>query len=618
MVATAQNAYSSVAFDASVRTGFADHVWFDTYRFNIWTYPLIGRIVCPESIPNCSTEQMLPLHVQYSGPDQASAYDLDGNLLEWYQPAWEPGNVLSYPWSEGQLAAALPRTTVVNRSDVWAADSSGSNASVTWSQGSGQSVSQGGTNTYSNDVSVSVSGGGLIEGFGINGSAGFDVTNSKATQTLKTSSEEHGASTGFTVEKTAQGVDDYVFAARTYILGQAPLTGTLQSLPLTTTVQTSGPLRLAYWANPYDPAAGGVWWGIAYNLPDVALNHPQRWTWTTTPEKPNIITFNPVVTSTSPFDQEFYSMRGLYVTTEDAPGGSQIVTAPVTETLLLQARVYNYSHVDMNAPGLAQPAEVVKVRFYGQLFQSGAGEYPTGGSFLIGEQTLAPIAGFASTTTPGDLPNWSLAVQSFSPADFAQTQAGGAYLRFWVVVWMEDSDGNLVPEMQGHGLLANPANATIDTLGDVPVEPYSNNAGTFKQVIYIQEPTAAGLPAAHPVSKAAPALTITTAAMDAPADIAFGKQLVSVTVQSGSEPITSLQLLYYEGDPQRGGRLFDWELIPYIAPGEQYVNRAIYTPAACGTRSIYVTALVPGGEVTQGVQAAGTPCAAFLPLVEHR
>ncbi len=60
--------------------------------------------------------------------------------MEWYQPVWEPGNVLSYPWTEAQLLALLPRTYISNKSNVWAADSSGSNASVTWEQGGGQNI----------------------------------------------------------------------------------------------------------------------------------------------------------------------------------------------------------------------------------------------------------------------------------------------------------------------------------------------------------------------------------------------------------------------------------------------------------------------------------------------
>jgi hypothetical protein len=525
----------------------------------------------------------------------------------------------------------LPRSTVANKSDVWAADSSGSNASVTWAQGGGQDVSQGSTKTYSNDTSISVAADASIEGFGISGSAGFDASTSSSTATLNTSSNMHGSSTGFSIAKTAQGVADYVFAAQTYILGQAQLTGTLQTLPLTTTVQTTGPLRLAYWTNPYDSVVGGPWWGTAYRIPDVALNHPQRWTWTSTPVQPNIMTFNKVVTSTSPFDQEFYLMRGLYVTSQGAPDGPQIVTAPVTETVLLQARVYNYSHVDMNAPNLVQKAAKVKVRFYGQLFQSDSGEYPVGDSFLIGEQTLAPIPGFASTTTPGDIPNWTMAVQPFNPAEFAQTHGGNAFVRFWVVVWMEDAAGKLVQEMAGHGLTGDPAQATINTMGDVGVEPYSNNVGTFKQVFYIEGPsvaadqqiatsepptlTLAGLVIAPP----APRLGLPPAEEQGPTyGGPYGKHQVSVTLQSGGSRLSSMQLLYYDGDPAHGGQLFDWELVPYVGAGSQYVNRVPYTPQACGVRTIYVVAKMGDVAATQSMQVENVPCLMILPWVDKQ
>lgn len=126
------------------------------------------------------------------------------------------------------------------------------------------------------------------------------------------------------------------------------------------------------------------------------------------------------------------------------------------------------------------------MRFYGQLFESEKGVFPVGGSFLIGEQNLAPIPGFASTTTPGDVPNWSMAVQPFDPTAFVATQKGGVYVRFWVVVWMEDLYGNLLGETPGHGLLSNPSVAEFTTMGDVPVEPYSNNVGSFKQTFFVQ------------------------------------------------------------------------------------------------------------------------------------
>ena len=621
-VTTTTTSYESTEFDASVQTGFADHVWFSNYRFNVWTYPVIGKTACPLGNPTCQPGQRLPLHLQISGPDQVNNYAFDGNVVEWYQPVWEPGNVLSYPWTENQLLALLPRTYISNKSNVWAADSSGSNASVTWAQGGGQSISQATSLANSNDESISVSAGFSIEGNGISASAAISRTENDSSQTLNTASNSHGASTGFAVNKTAQGVADYVYTAQTYILGQESTPGTLQTLPLTSTLVITGPLRLAFWADPFASIGGGRWWGTAYTLPDAALNHPQRWTYDSSSGG---MTFNHAVTSTSPFDQEFYVMRGLFVTPQGAPDGTQVTTAAVNDTVLLKARVYNYSHLDMNDPSLAQPAAKVRVQFYGQLFKSDAGEYPVGESFLIGESVLPPIPGFESATTPGDVPNWDMAVQEFSPQNFSQTQDGDVYVRFWVAVWMEDAQGNLVQEMAGHGLTAKPGPAPLSTLGDVAVEPYSNNAGTLQQVFYVQSATGQATGhAARPATRPATTSTGLTMTMDALQIVAplkpptmggpKGKHQVTVVVKNG-ESAGPLVLVYYDGDPTQGGKPFEWEMIPYIGAGTQYVNRVTYTPQACGQRTIYIVARQGSVETTQSMTIENVPCTLILPWI---
>ena len=158
--------------------------------------------------------------MQFSGPDELNHYDLDGNVVEWYQPPWEPGNLLSYPWTEAQLLATLPRPVINNKSDVWAADSSGSNASVTWTGGTGQQFSSGTTQAFSNDFGTTVSGNTSILGFDTEASVGFDAETANSTETLGTNSNENGSSTGFNVNKSAQGVADYIYVAQTYILSQ--------------------------------------------------------------------------------------------------------------------------------------------------------------------------------------------------------------------------------------------------------------------------------------------------------------------------------------------------------------------------------------------------------------
>ena len=615
-VNTDANSYTTYTFDASVRTGFADHVWFDSSRFNLWDYPIIGNTVCSLSTPNCP--QPLPLHVQFSGPDQINRYNLDGNVVEWFQPPWEPGNLLSYPWTEAQLLATLPRAVISNKSDEWAADSSGSTASVNWTGGTGQQFSSGVSQSFSSDGALSVSGSTNILGFDVNGSITLDNDTGRTLETLGTNANDNGSSTGFNVNKSAQGVADYVYVAQTYILGQNSAPGAFVSPQVTATVQMTGSLQLGYWVNPFDPQFGGPWWPRTYTLPDVALNHPQRWTWSTTPTQGDIMTFNQVTTTISPYDQEFYYMRGLYVTAADAPQGSQLTTAPVTETLLLQARVYNFSHLDMDSTRLAQPADHVKVRIYGQLFDSIEGQYPEGESFLIGETTLAPIPGFASTTTPGDQPNWRMATVTFDPLAFPQTQKGNVFLRFWVVTWMEDEENQLVAEMAGHGLTGDPAQLSINTLGDVPVEAYSNNAGTYKQVFYLQDPNvvpgSAGAAAAGPFTVTLASLQ--TAPPTPPLQAGpLGKYLVTATVHNGGGAQPSVQLIYYDGDPAQGGTPFDWEFLPYVGSGAQFVSRVTYSPQACGDRTVYVTAIAGTQQTTAAIKIPNVQCTIVLPLI---
>ena len=234
----------------------------------------------------------------------------------------------------------------------------------------------------------------------------------------------------------------YAYAAETYIFGQQPPAGTLQTSSLNTKVQGSGLLRVGFVADPTDSFAG-AWWAGAYTLPDVALNHPSRWDWTPPPPgQPDTFTFNQPSLA-SPATSELFHQRAIYHT-----GGHGCWTAAHQHhcrrcrSSCTRVRVYNYSLVDM-ASGTA-----VRVRFYGQPLDHTQHQF-MGNSFLIGEETLNPIPGF-NTDTGGDAPNWVFARATFDTSNYANT-----YLVFWVVVWMENN-GQLVSEIEGHGLHIDP------------------------------------------------------------------------------------------------------------------------------------------------------------------
>jgi hypothetical protein len=584
-VATRFNTYSSTQFDVSTQTGFSDHVWFTAKRFNIYNYRILGQCVAAAGsapLEGCPAGTR-PLYVQFSGPDQILPGRVDGSLLEWYQPVHEPGNVLSYPWSAALLqdlyAGFAPLTA--DPATTWATDSSGSTVSVSWTRGSGSDVTSGTVATQSIEVSTSVTGSVTLGLFDGSLTGGYDYNSSSSTSTLNESTSMLGSSTGIRVVKPPfPNPGQYAFAAQTYIFGQQVPGGTLQQIPLGTTVASTGPLWTAFVADPKDRDDGaGVWWPGAYSRPDVALNHPLRWSWTPPNNvHPDEITFNEA-NPQSPATSDFYVMKGLYVTPASSNGeGSQITQTAPTDAIRLQARVYNYSFADM------PQGSKVRVRFYGQPWNHQSVGF-AGDPFVIDEVLLNPIPGFDSDSTGGQQPNWSLASTTFTPSAHANS-----YLVFWVVVWMQEGtagDGAMVPEMVGHGLVALPGAATPPAA--IEIERYSNNVGLYNQPVFVC-PSQCGAP---PGASVGDGDGPTVDALEiAPKRVQqFEPATVTATLAASSEVgHDGVLAIFYDGDPAQGGEAFDANLVPHIRPGDVYATQVDFRPRTCGPHQIFVVA----------------------------
>jgi hypothetical protein len=392
--------------------------------------------------------------------------------------------------------------------------------------------------------------------------------------TLNESTSALGSSTGIKIIKPPfDNPGQYAYAAQTYIFGQQAPTGTVHDIPLSTTVQSSGPLWTAFLADPTDRSNGaGGWWAQAYTKPDVALNHPLRWTWTPpTPNTGDMMTFNSA-NAADPAGNEFYFMKGLYITPASANGlGPQLTQTTAGESIQLQARVYNYSLADMPV------GTAVHVRFYGQQWDNTTYNF-TGAAFVIQEVTLAPIPGFNSPSTGGQRPNWALASTTFDTTKYPDT-----YLVFWVVVWMEQN-GQLVPEVAGHGLTAIPAATTAPAA--VAIEAYSNNVGFYNLPFFVAPPTSR-LGAAPP---AAGDLTVQEVATAPTNVLLFDKAMVTATLATDDTSLDAVYVLFYDGDPQQGGETFDAELISHIRTHDTYVTQVKFQPRTCGPHTVVVVA----------------------------
>jgi hypothetical protein len=514
-VANTYNTYSGQTYTFNTATVFDDKVAATSELMNIYSYPVIGQTVCPAANPSCTDSEKVPLYIQYSAPDNIMHISpTDAAGLEWFQPPNEPGNLFSYPGSLTLLEAGGPQQLdLLTPSDQeWASTSMGS-FSVVWNMGGGNTVSSGSVSTHSFDTSVTVSGEASFEGGGVSGSASVDYNQSTSVSTLNTATQTFGESTGVTLNRVEKENSVFLYAGQSYIFGQSAPIGTIQTdLKLNTDVQSKGYLQVGHAADPLstETIQSGDWWKQAYTAaPDVALHHPERWLqmepsgsspqqvqfncpigytsafWTPLDDPGSCTSTNTTPTPENVTDALFYQMKGLFVTPGTSLGGPTTTMARLGDTVTLQARVYNYSLMNMSAD------TTVHVRFYAQpwdatggSFAAGSGEYGFANAVFIDEVQLPPIPAFCggSSQTGDDscmdenAPlNWVLAHTSWDTSTLSPYPSGDTTWKFWVVVWMEDSAG-LVPEIAQHGLKSIPAQ-NVASLAEIPVETYSNNLG---------------------------------------------------------------------------------------------------------------------------------------------
>jgi hypothetical protein len=581
---TRQNTYG---LKASTIAG--DYVLYTESRFNIWVYPVIGQSVCPATKPGCAATDKVPLTIQFSIPDQtADSSSGSGINMEWYQPPWEPFNVLSYPANLSQLKLIYPNLAEIASTGESFTDQGQLSQQVTWTSGSTSSQTAGfdENNSFENDLSVTAAVSFGEVGVGFEGS--LDLSGSSSLSQLNKSTTTYSSSTGIGVASTGSFLDpsNYRYPLTPVIFASKPpdQTAAVDRSPLSTQVQAYGLIRSAFTA---DPARGGVngaggWWSQAYNLPDVALNRPAHLQ-LATPEAGDvnclswgtgasqIDCFGPgTFAPNTPFTSEFHFMRGFFISNAAHPGqGPQLTMARAGDQLALQARVYDYSFVPITT--------TVHVDFYAQPIDSH--NVPDGPSFFINEATLQQgIPGFSDVD--GAPLNWSLATVNFDTTAYS-----GQTLAFWVLVWMEPDATGKVTEMPGHGLTAIPTNfKNFTSLADVPTEAWSNNVGLYKLAFSILPPLGAG---GSPESQPVPVdigkiqLSATRGRLNEPI-------IVAAPLSVASSAALGVSARFYVGDPDKGGKLFDVETMPYLEANQGRDATVIYRPSTCGTHELFV------------------------------
>jgi hypothetical protein len=356
-------------------------------------------------------------------------------------------------------------------------------------------------------------------------------------------------------------------------------------------------LQTLYAADPTDHEAGS-WWSssqTAYNqYIDVALNHPVRWEPEPTGNGPALACRNHECVSFNAPDPHnlwtsgFYHMRGLLVTVGSL-GGPQRATAEEGQQVFLRARVYNLSLKHMD------PGTEIHARFYRQEWKPH--NTPKGDSVLIKEEVTSHLPGFNA-----DSNNWTEVSTQFDTAGLGDTQ-----WLFWVVVWSQDDDGNLVTELPGHGLATVKDKEDWKWITDVPLEEvtfdrkqtsFSNNVGVLKQAFYIEAE-------ANEVNNnngevVVEAVNVTPIGFSHNTPVEF--RVEAEVVSYGGVAANGVTVEFYDGDPDEEGVLFDVENIAHLRRDEVNLVRIRYRPLNLGPQEIVVLARhrseTARGEVT--------------------
>lgn len=633
VVGSKYNTYSGQSSSFATQTVFDDVVAASSSQMNIYSYRVVGQCVPASGAAaseGCPANQG-PLYVEYSGPDNVEYIQAaEGRNLEWYQPVQEPGNIFSYPGNQQLMAAELGGGTsfepLTPTDNYW---DSQTNATVAtnWTQGSTTGASSGSVAAHSYDSQYSVSAKVSYLGFGAGASASFGYNESSSVSTLNQSSSAVSESSGIILHRGISGSDvggaDYTYEGQSFIYGQTPPTGLIQNdVNLQTTVQATGFVTAAHAVDMVSSGSvtSGNFWPQAYSIPDLALNHPQRWLqklghgsisqevqficpvgFTSSLTSPSCTPNGQAPNPANVADSSFYLMKGLFVTPGDTTAGPQITNTTLGSKVNLRARIYNYSLQNFPA------GTSIHVQFYAQPW--GEGEFASqpgnpaefANAVFIGEGTdavgdaLAPVPAFcggAANDDPCAQPNapqnWEFAYATWDTSK--NGVSANSVWKFWVVAWAE-YNGKLLTELPGHGLKSLPS-APFSSIGAVPVETYSNNLGYYNQVFTV-------LPASVGTSQqATPLLSLQNIGMR-PGATALRDEPVTIlaTHLSSSQDIHSLLTLYYDGNPDQGGTLFDTQSIDRVPSGSGFVDIARYTPSSCGVHTIYARSIPLDGTV---------------------
>jgi hypothetical protein len=425
-------------------------------------------------------------------------------------------------------------------------------------------------------------------------------------------------SEGLRVNKPTWDANTPAYTYTGYILGydngQAPYQSLDQiKTPSSTTLKDfkTGPLFMNFLADVFPQHPNGelsclqndTSWTDVYTKPDIALNHPARWNWNINTQT---MSFNSPPANGDPLDQPFFRMKGLLVTKTGQSPAVPLEQATAGDALTLSARVYNYSVTPIYPPtSKYASAASVHVQFYAQKYCQG-----NGGTDCIdsSNNTTCSTTGLCGPASLIDEVSWNKGISGFhhlpdaspdsqdpftsttpnwvtvSTDKFQSSQFSDMHVVFWVVAWAEDANGNLLGEMPDHGLIQKPG--ALMNVAQAPVEPHSNNVGLADWggffIAPVKDPTLSAPLKAGPLA---------SVALQRPQTVVLNQRIpIRSVLSAGAQDVGIVNVKYYDGNPNRGGKLIDIQRVSHINASDTHTHRSEFVPASCGLHRLFVVA----------------------------
>ncbi len=529
--------FSSQSTSLTGQTNRDDFVLYRCHLVDVWRYPVLGW---KRKAEGAASEGQAFYQVVIPG---ASAEDLDvhliaGRNIDWYHPVHMNGNVLSYPSDSAQIPGFTSDNLLSGLVTLDVGGGNSATRTIEWSNETSKEKVKSLSVSMSVDEEIQFSASAKAEYLKAGASTTVDYHMDNRATTTASSKTSVTKENAFDVEVPEIST---------------PLSYSITPLMYTT---KGGVLKTPHVVGNI---AGHTAWTSRYaSAPDPGLNLPRIWMFKDIKHPTDEEIWEWVDDETENPDAR--KIRGIFF--RDAKGVDLGAAIPLGDTATIAVRVHNFSLADCAS---------TTVRFEAAPYDPDTGN--TGNAFTLGTVQTPRIDRWGAQN-----PNWTEATFDWDTSTLSE----GNYK---ILVTLDPS--GQIGELPGRALN----------------EPFDNNRGWFPVFLHKKDSIAAAERATTErsenelASNLKGALSVTNAPSNgksfAPEESVLFRGSVS---NAGDVSVRSIKVLFFDGDPAKGGKAFAGKIVPGVLPGASYslvVKHAFETP---GTHRVHMRIVPKQGE----------------------